>query len=149
METTNITVENLNDLMQIHNDRIAGYEQALKELQQDDQELKYLFTNIIGESHQFKMELGTEIQVLGGDIETGTSVGGKIYRAWTGLKDALGGNNKTILQNCEHMEDMVQKAYKSALEDENMPAYLQAILTREQSILRQAHDNVKAQRDNH
>ena len=95
------------------------------------------------------MELGTEIQVLGGEIEAGTTVGGKIYRAWAGIKDALGGNNKTILQHCEHTEDMVQKAYKSALEDENMPAYLQAILTRQQSILRQAHDSVKAQRDNH
>lgn len=147
METTSITVENLNDLIQIHNDRIAGYEHALKEVLQDDQELKYLFTNLIGESHQFKMELGTEVEVLGGEMETSTSMGGKIHRAWISLKDAFGGNNKTILENCEYGEDITQKAYQTALEDENMPTYLRQILTRQQSVLKGAHDKVKALRD--
>ena len=32
METTNETIEILQDLVQINNDRIAGYEHALKEL---------------------------------------------------------------------------------------------------------------------
>lgn len=147
METTSITVENLNDLIRIHNDRIAGYEHALKQLQQDDAELKQVFTNLIGESHEFKMELGTEIGALGGDIETDTSLSGKIHRAWISLKEAFGGTNKTLLENCEYGEDILQKAYKSALEDEHLPAYLQQILVRQQSILKAAHDKVKVLRD--
>ena len=147
METTSITIENLNDLIRIHNDRIAGYEHALNELQQDDAELKQLFTNLISESHQFKMELGTEVGALGGDMESNTSESGKIHRALMSLKEAFGGNNKTLLENCEYGEDITQKAYKSALEDEYLPAYLQQMLVRQQSILKAAHDKVKALRD--
>lgn len=147
METTSITIENLNDLIQIHNDRIAGYEHALKELKEEDTELKQLFTNLIGESHQFKMELGTEVSALGGDIETDTSVSGKIHRAWMSLKDAFGGNNKTVLENCEYGEDITQKAYNSALVDDTIPSYLQQILVRQQSVLKGAHDKIKALRD--
>jgi uncharacterized protein (TIGR02284 family) len=146
METTSVTIENLNDLVQLHNDRIVGYEKALKDLQENDTELKYLFTNLIGESHEFKMELGTEIQVLGGDIETDTTFSGKIHRAWMSIKDSLG-SDKSVLENCEFGEDAIQKAYKAALEDESMPAYLGEILTRQQGVLKAAHDKVKALRD--
>ena len=36
MENTQATIEILNDLIQINNDRIAGYELALKELKEED-----------------------------------------------------------------------------------------------------------------
>ena len=40
MENTKAAVEVLNDLIQINNDRIAGYERALKELKDGDEDLK-------------------------------------------------------------------------------------------------------------
>ena len=147
METTNSSVENLNDLIEIHNDRITGYENALKDLKDDNTELKTVFTDCIGESHKFKMELGTEIQVLGGEIETGTTVSGKLYRAWMGVKDAFGSTNKSVLENCEFGEDAAQKAYKTVLEDDTLPSYLREMLTRQQGILKVAHDKVKTLRD--
>jgi len=147
METTSITVENLNDLVQIHNDRIAGYEKAMKDLKESDGELKGLFARLIGESHKFKMELGTEVNALGGEMETDTSFSGKIHRAWMSVKDTFGSTNKSVLENCEFGEDAIQKAYKTALEDDTMPGYLSAILTRQQSELKSAHDKIKVLRD--
>ncbi len=147
METTSITIENLNDLIEIHNDRITGYEDALRDLKEDDTELKYVFKNCISESHQFKMELGTEIQALGGEIEKGTTVSGKIHRAWMSVKDAFGKTNRSVLENCEFGEDAAQKAYKTVLEDETLPAYLQQTLIRQQSVLKAAHDKIKELRD--
>ncbi|GAB3908232.1 PA2169 family four-helix-bundle protein [Mucilaginibacter boryungensis] len=147
METTSVTVENLNDLIEIHNDRITGYEKALNDLKEEDTELRELFTNCIGESHQFKMELGTEVQSLGGEIETGTTISGKIYRVWMSVKDALGSSNQSVLESCEFGEDAAQKAYKMVLEDDSLPTYLREILTRQQSVLKAAHDKVKALRD--
>jgi len=147
METTSITVENLNDLVQIHNDRIAGYEKAMKDLKESDGELKGLFARLIGESHTFKMELGTEVNALGGEMETDTSFSGKIHRAWMSVKDTFGSTNKSVLENCEFGEDAIQKAYKTALEDDTMPGYLSAILTRQQSELKSAHDKIKVLRD--
>lgn len=147
MERTSIVIDNLNDLIQIHNDRIAGYEKAIEDLKDSDENLKTLFAELIGQSHRFKMELGTEIGALGGDMETNTSFSGKIHRAWMALKDAFGKTEKSVLENCEFGEDAILKAYKTALEDESIPSYLQIILVRQQGILKGAHDKIKALRD--
>src|SRR3982750_4331945 len=72
MEKSKEVVEVLNDLVMIHNDRIAGYERAIKELKQDDNDLKTLFDQMIIESQQIKSDLAHEIQVLHGDVETGS-----------------------------------------------------------------------------
>lgn len=149
METTSVTVENLNDLIQIHNDRIAGYEKALKDLENNDAGLKNTFTDLIAQSHQFKMELGTEVNALGGEMETDTSLTGKIHRTWMSVKDAFGKTDKSVLENCEFGEDATLKAYKAALDDDTLPSYLQIVLIRQQSVLKGAHDKIKALRDSH
>ncbi|RKR81949.1 uncharacterized protein (TIGR02284 family) [Mucilaginibacter gracilis] len=148
METKEATVDALNDLVLINNDRIEGYEKALKELTEQDADLRPLFTNYIQQSHQCKMELGTEIQAYGEDMETGSTNSGKLYRAWMDVKAVFtGSDRKAILANCEAGEDAAQKAYKSALEDEGLPAFLREIITREKELLRTAHNEVKSLRD--
>jgi hypothetical protein len=47
MEKAKEIIEVLNDLVMIHNDRIAGYESAGKELKGDDQDLRSLFDHLI------------------------------------------------------------------------------------------------------
>jgi uncharacterized protein (TIGR02284 family) len=148
METKEATVDTLNDLVLINNDRIEGYERALKELDEQGADLRPLFTRYIQESHQAKMELGTEIQALGEDIETGSTNSGKLYRAWMDVKAVFTGHDrKTVLENCEAGEDAAQRAYKGALEDQELPAFLREIITRQKEILRAAHNEVKSLRD--
>jgi len=148
MNNTNETIEILNDLIEIHNDRIVGYEKALKELKDEDADLRPVFTKFIGQSHNLKLALGTEIQVLGGDIESGTTTSGKLYRAWMDIKAAFTGHNThTVLENVEYGEDAAQKAYQKALESEYLSANLRSILTAQKQQLREAHDEVKSLRD--
>jgi len=71
MENTQATVEILNDLIQINNDRIEGYQRASKDLKDGDTELKSLFTRFIGQSQGYRLALGTEVSAFGKDIETG------------------------------------------------------------------------------
>lgn len=149
METTSNSIENLNDLIAIHNDRIKGYEDALKGLKDNDGQLRSVFTECIGQSHKFKMELGTEVSALGGDIETETTTSGKIHRAWLSVKDAFGKTNKSILENCEFGEDAAQKAYTTVLDEESLAAYLKQTLIQQQTVLKSAHDKIKALRDMH
>ena len=52
METTNETIEILQDLVKINSDRIAGYEHALKELKDEDGDLRTLFEGMIDESRR-------------------------------------------------------------------------------------------------
>lgn len=148
MNTISKDTEILNDLIQINNDRVVGYEKAIEELQTEDADLKSLFVKMIGESHQYKMALATEVQVLGEEAEQGTTASGKIYRVWMDVKAVFTGHDrKTILNNCEFGEDAAQKAYKMALDEEDLSANLRALITEQKASLRISHDEIKALRD--
>ncbi|SFW33665.1 PA2169 family four-helix-bundle protein [Chitinophaga sancti] len=148
MQATLETIEILNDLVQINNDRIDGYEKALGELKEEDTDLRALFSSMISESHEIRLALGTEVNALGGDMETSTTTSGKIYRAWMDVKALFTGHDRhTVLANCERGEDAAQKAYNTALEDEELPAYLREMVSEQQQTLRRSHDQIKALRD--
>jgi len=148
METTTVTAEVLNDLLQINNDRIVGYERAIKELKDEDADLKELFRSMMRESQTYKMELATELGAAGADAETGTTNSGKIYRAWMDVKAAFTGHDrKSVLSNCEFGEDAAQKAYNAALSEEHLPAYLHTLISEQKQKLKLSHDRIKALRD--
>jgi uncharacterized protein (TIGR02284 family) len=148
MENNKKVVEVLNDLIQINNDRITGYERAIKELKDESADLKTLFEGYIDQSRNIRNQLGTEVQTLKGEMDEGTTGSGKIYRAWMDVKAVFTGHDRhTVLENCEFGEDAAQKAYKSALETDDLPAYLVQLISKQQTELRAAHDEVKALRD--
>jgi len=148
MKTTTATAEVLNDLVQINNDRIMGYEKARKELKDGDTDLKSLFLNMIEESQKYKMALATEISALGEDVETGTTNSGKIYRTWMDVKAIFTGNDRqTSLNNCEFGEDAAQNAYKMALEEEGLPINIRTLISDQKASLRRSHDEIKRLRD--
>jgi uncharacterized protein (TIGR02284 family) len=143
-----VNTEVLNDLIQINNDRIVGYEKALEELQPEDSDLRALFIRMIDESHKYKLTLATEVEVLGSDADSGTTNSGKIYRAWMDVKAIFTGHDrKTVLNNCEAGEDAAQAAYKAALGEEDLAAYLRTIITEQKALLKASHDEIKALRD--
>lgn len=150
METPNAKiVETLNDLVAINNDRIVGYERALNELKDEDADLRPLFLSMIDESREAKIELGREIEVYKGEIDTDTTTKGKIYRAWMDVKAVFGGHDRhTVLANCEYGEDAAQKAYQEALDDKSLPGYLLDMVYDQQQMLRASHNEIKAFRDN-
>ncbi|RFM30152.1 PA2169 family four-helix-bundle protein [Deminuibacter soli] len=150
MEKNTAAIEVLNDLIQINNDRIAGYEKAIKELKkkEQDNDLSTLFTAMIAESHEIRNELGQEVQALGGSMDDGTTTSGKIYRAWMDIKAIFTGNDRhAVLENCEAGEDAAQKAYTAALESDVLPAYIRQMLQEQQDALRQSHDEIKSLRN--
>jgi len=148
METTEMTTTVLNDLVEINNDRIVGYERAIKELKDSDSDLKVLFTGMIAESQTYKMALASEISALGEKVDAGTTNSGKIYRAWMDVKSVFTGHDrKTVLENCEFGEDAAQKAYKIALESESLPANVRELISSQKAALKHSHDKIKSLRD--
>ena len=146
--TTKETIEVLNDLVAINNDRIAGYEKALDETKEEDSDLRRLFTSMIDESRKLRLELAAEVQTLGGEYDRGTTASGKLYRAWMDVRAVFTGNDRyTVLANCERGEDAAQSAYKEALSDNNLPAYVRTMLEEQKQQLRASHDKIKALRD--
>jgi uncharacterized protein (TIGR02284 family) len=148
MQNTKETIEVLNDLIQINNDRITGYEKAIRETKPEDDDLKVLYATMIAESHRNKIALASEVQAMGAEVEQGTTTSGKIYRAWMDVKTLFTGHNRhTILANCEAGEDAAQRAYRTALEHEALPAYIRELLVRQEESLKAGHDEIKALRD--
>lgn len=147
MQNSQETIEVLNDLIRVNNDRITGYEKAIHEAKQEDNDLKILFASMVAESHRMKIAIATEVQSLDARVSQGTTTEGKIYGVWRELKAIISGNNRhAILSNCEAVEDAAQKAYRIALRN-HLPAFIRDLLTRQLDTLEASHEEVRSLRD--
>jgi uncharacterized protein (TIGR02284 family) len=149
MSTNEKLTDVLNDLIRINNDRTTGYEKASKEARSIDVDLQAIFNKMANESRKYAAELTNEVRSLGGEVATGTTNSGKIYRAWMDLKATFSGKNRqAILESCEFGEDAAQKAYKAALaSDAEISADTRQLITHQQSSLKASHDIIKKFRD--
>jgi len=151
MTTNNKLVEVLNDLIQINNDRINGYEKAIEEIKDKDVDLQGIFNSMDNDSRKYSAELSREVIRLGGNPDTGTTESGKLYRVWMDVKALFTGKDRqAILESCEFGEDAAQKAYRAALaSDAEIPVETRQLITSQQSSLKKAHDLIKEYRDAH
>lgn len=149
METIEKSVEVLNDLIEINNDRAEGFGKAAQDLDPTDMDLQGIFLNCSLESRQFSRQLRDEINQLGGHAENDTSNTGALHRAWIDVKATFTGHDrKGILAECERGEDAIKKAYHDALSPENdLSAEVIPILLRQQQAINAAHDRIKGLRD--
>lgn len=142
MQNSRETIEVLNDLIQINNDRIIGYEKAIRETKPADTDLKILYASMVAESHRMKIALATEVQTFGAEVEQGTTTSGKIYRTWMEVKAVFTGHNRqTILMNARRNEESTQRAYRMAL-NHDLPAYIRELLTRQQETLKASLEEI-------
>ena len=143
------TVEILNDLIEINNDRVRGYERASKETEAKDADLRSIFDEMATESRRYANELGQYVRQSGEEPAEGTTVRGKIYRAWMDVKATFSGRDrKAILASCEFGEDAAQRAYEAALaSDAEIPADVRQVIMEQKTNLRRGHDTIKAMRD--
>lgn len=147
MNTEN-TIDVLNSLIVINNDRIEGYKTALKETK--DADLQKLFVQFEKTSTLCLGELTTEVGRLGGTADEGTRATGKFFRGWMELKAALTTNErKTVLDSCEYGEDAALKTYEKAQEDHkaDLSEEQQFMLNTQYKCIKADHDCVKAMRD--
>ena len=139
------TIEVLNTLIQINNDRVDGYETALKETEEHD--LQILFEAQIKTSQNCLRGLSSEVIQLGGEPTDGTKLSGKFFRVWMDVKAALTGKDrKAILNSCEYGEGWATDTYGSVLEDqsENLSAHQQTMIKAQHALLIVDHNKIKA-----
>ena len=145
---TEKAIEVLNTLVEINNDRIEGYETAMKETEEGD--LKSLFTTFKQTSLKCKVDLESEVQRMGGKPEEGTRTSGKFYRAWMDIKAALTGKDrKAILNSCEYGEDVAVATYDNVLKNdcEELTADQRNMVQEQYRLIKADHDKVRNLRD--
>lgn len=151
MQSNESLIAVLNDLVQINNDRIIGYEKAAEETDADDADLKSIFNKMADDSRANVKELSQLIERSGGDTSRETTIPGNIYRAWMDVKAAFtGSGRKSILSLCEFGEDAAQKAYEEVLSSEaEIDAESRQLIMSQKSSLKQSHNIIKKYRDMH
>lgn len=151
MQTNEKLTEVLNDLIEINNDRVKGYEKAVEETKDLDVDLQAIFHSMANDSRKYAAELSQEVNKLGGESTTDTTTRGKIYRVWMDVKAAFTAHDRqSVLETCEFGEDAAQNAYTTALaSDAEMSADVRQLITGQQATLKIAHNLIKKYRDLH
>lgn len=147
MNTTSEQTGVLNDLIEINNDRVAGFEKAIADIKEENVDLKEVFQRYAEQRRRNSEELAA---IVGNadEVETGTSASGTLHRAWIDVKSLFGGSDRAgILSEAERGEDAIKKAYQDALASEDLPADALQAVQSQASQINAAHDEIKALRD--
>ncbi|HTB05382.1 MAG TPA: PA2169 family four-helix-bundle protein [Bacteroidia bacterium] len=142
------TIEILNKLVEINNDRIEGYQTASKET--EEQDLKRLFSRYIATSQKCKDELATEIRHLGGKPTEDTKNTGKFFRVWMDVKAAISNKDRhAILSSCETGEDAAVHTYTDTIKNDlsTLTPKLKSLINEQRISIKADHDSVKKLRD--
>jgi uncharacterized protein (TIGR02284 family) len=140
---TEKTIDVLNSLIEINNDRIYGYETASKEVEETD--LKMLFMQATETSLKCKAQLVAEVKSLGGKPTESSTTSGKIYRVWMDVKASVTGKSrKVILDSCVFGENAAIETYQDALGNkEDLTADYHMMIAEQLVLIKADHDNVK------
>jgi uncharacterized protein (TIGR02284 family) len=158
MSTNENQTDVLNDLIEINNDRVAGFEKAIADIKDENIDLKSIFQGYAEQSRKNGQELAA---IVGNtdNVETGTSVSGNLHRAWIDVKSIFGGSDSAgILLEAERGEDAIKRAYQDALNSSELPndaaeivrtqaQQINAIVRIQAQQINAAHDEIKTLRD--
>lgn len=143
--TNEDVISTLNNLIETNKDGQEGFKQAAEGV--EDSSLKSTFFEYSQQRSQFTGELQGLVRELGGDPENSGSIAGSLHRGWINIKSAVTGQDKgAILNEAERGEDAAKKAYKDAMEND-LPANVNAVVSRQSAAVQAAHDKIKLLRD--
>ncbi|KAA6438468.1 PA2169 family four-helix-bundle protein [Dyadobacter flavalbus] len=147
MASTGNTTGIINDLIEINNDRVAGFEKAIADIKDENTDLKELFEEYAQQSRKNVQELSA-VTGSAPHLETDKSVSGTLHRVWIDVKSLFGGSDRaSILSEAERGEDAIKKAYKDALANNELDHNAQSILSSQATGINAAHDRIKVLRD--
>ncbi|MCF0053588.1 PA2169 family four-helix-bundle protein [Dyadobacter sp. LJ53] len=147
MATTSSATSVINDLIEINNDRVAGFEKAIADINDENIDLKAIFQGYAEQSRKNGQELAAIVGSVD-EIETGNSVTGTLHRVWIDVKSLFGGSDRaSILSEAERGEDAIKKAYQDALSSNDLPYDAVEVVRSQAQEIYSAHDNIKLLRD--
>lgn len=108
------SIEVLNTLVEINNDRIEGYKSAC--IATEKYGLKNMFFEFQQTSQKCKLELIKEIKKLGGIPKESIKINGFLFKFWINLKATfICKDCKDIINSCESNEHRIEQRYNNVL----------------------------------
>lgn len=141
MQTQEQLTEGLNDLIQIHNDRIITYQKINADLEAFDSDIERICQRIVRQSELHISQLVELIDRIHSNV---VKTHGKAYRIWLKLKGSyIEKDRVSILNSFDFNEEAAEKAYDYAVETLDAPDDIKTVLERQQASLKITHDIVK------
>ncbi len=139
LETINI----LNSLLQITNDRIDGFGKVEGKVWETYSDLKDEYDRMISRSKIMKNELINLIAERGGDPEDISSFAGFLHRTWIDMKNSLpvGNKDKLTLENVVFGESAAVDAYQKALDRNSLDPESAKIVAEHLESLKNSYKN--------
>jgi len=147
MTTSSNATGVINDLIEINNDRVAGFEKVIEDIKDENTDLKALFAEYAQQSRLNVQQLSA---IVGSapHLEDDNSVSGALHRVWIDVKSLFGGSDRaSILSEAERGEDAIKKAYQDALGSTELTADALELVRNQAQHINAAHDRIKALRD--
>ena len=143
MASASNTADTLNELTEFVNDRIEGYKHAVENTK--DQQHKAYYQQLVSQSQQWASELNGFATNYGGDAEKSTTLKGKLFRGWMDVKSTVtGSSEKALLDSNVYGEEWALKAYKDALDSNDLPQPVRQAVERQYEKSQQTYDKLKS-----
>jgi uncharacterized protein (TIGR02284 family) len=132
----------LNRLIRTCIDGQKGFQSAAENV--SDLNLKRLFESYAQQRTEFAAELRRELGRVGEEPTDTGHASAALHRGIMDVKSAVsGGDEGTIISECERGEDLAAEEYESALQTA-LPEDLRNLVERQFSGIKEAHDQVRS-----
>lgn len=138
------TIEALNVLMEINNNRIEGYSTASKH--NKDEDTKNILFQLMETCKNCKTELISEILQLGGTPSEGIKGTSRVFRLLVSIRNTIGENlQKNTLNSCSYGERAAIDAYDDILKNkaDHITSDLENLLNSQHISIKKNHRDVK------
>ena len=112
----------VNKIIQMHHDRILGYQKAISLTA--DSRMQSIFEQCMQQSYYFQEKLQAAMSLQGMQLNAGPSWTGTLFRAWMVCRTRLSpGKDKAVLRSCLTAENMLNLSYELLCSDKYLQYY--------------------------
>ncbi len=131
--------KDLEEIVDICNDGVRGYQTAADKIEDKDESIKTLFLRLSQQRKGFIENIKTEGIRLGVDFkETGT-LKGFFHRSWLTVKANFSSNEKQkVIDEAITGEKKAMEVYSKVIADPEVPDYIRKILEEQQGLIKVA-----------
>jgi len=133
----------LHDLLQLNLDSQNGYQTGADALR--NKEYTARFQQYAQEREQNADELSQVLRTNGHPISKAGTLSGLFHQGWLNLEALLAAGDASILADCERVDGLILAAYQDVMGKTTNEGIL-AVLRRQFTVIRNAHDYVKTLR---
>jgi uncharacterized protein (TIGR02284 family) len=128
----------INTLITTTIDSANGFERSAENVQ--GTQFEQMFNEFAQERRQMVGRLQEHVRMLGGTPNDDGSLKADLHRRFEDLRNAIGGGDKSVIEEVERGEDYIKAKYEAALSSDELSADSRAVVEEAFQSVRAGHD---------